>query len=86
MEVATGQGLRWLSPTTGGTTGLPKGAMLTHANLTAATSQHYETTRVEPPLLLEGVERTRARERILAFARELLVRRIDESCTGDDAV
>lgn len=43
---------------TGGTTGLPKGAILTHANLTAAASQYYETTQVEPPLLAEGVERT----------------------------
>ncbi len=43
---------------TGGTTGLPKGAMLTHANLTAATSQYGETTRVNPPLLDEGNERT----------------------------
>ena len=43
---------------TGGTTGLPKGAILTHANLTAATNQYYETTQVEPPLLAEGSERT----------------------------
>ncbi len=43
---------------TGGTTGLAKGAILTHANLMAATNQYYETTKVEPPLLLEGVERT----------------------------
>ena len=43
---------------TGGTTGLPKGAILTHANLTAATNQYYETTKVEPRLLFEGVERT----------------------------
>lgn len=43
---------------TGGTTGLPKGALLTHANLTAATNQYYETTKVTPPLLLEGTERT----------------------------
>ncbi len=42
---------------TGGTTGLPKGAILTHANLTAATNQYFETTKVTPPLLIEGVER-----------------------------
>jgi len=45
---------------TGGTTGLPKGAMLTHANLSTATSQYVETTHTEPPLLEDG------RERILA--------------------
>ncbi len=43
---------------TGGTTGLPKGAMLTHANLTAATSQYLETTKVDPPVLVAGEERT----------------------------
>jgi long-chain acyl-CoA synthetase len=43
---------------TGGTTGLPKGAMLTHGNLTAATSQFMETTKVEPPVLVPGEERT----------------------------
>jgi long-chain acyl-CoA synthetase len=42
---------------TGGTTGLPKGAILTHANLTAATSQILETTQTEPPVLLPGGER-----------------------------
>jgi long-chain acyl-CoA synthetase len=45
---------------TGGTTGLPKGAMLTHANLSSATEQYVETTRTQPQLLDEG------RERILA--------------------
>jgi long-chain acyl-CoA synthetase len=45
---------------TGGTTGLPKGAMLTHANLTAATSQCIETTRTIPPTLDEGKERVLA--------------------------
>jgi long-chain acyl-CoA synthetase len=45
---------------TGGTTGLPKGAMLTHGNLSAATNQCVETTRTEPPVLQAG------RERILA--------------------
>jgi long-chain acyl-CoA synthetase len=45
---------------TGGTTGLPKGAMLTHANLTAATSQCIETTRTDPPTLDEGKERVLA--------------------------
>src|SRR5947209_4193915 len=42
---------------TGGTTGLPKGAMLTHANLTAAMSQYMETTRLDPPVLIPGEER-----------------------------
>jgi long-chain acyl-CoA synthetase len=42
---------------TGGTTGLPKGAMLTHANLTAAMSQYIETTNIEPPVLAPGEER-----------------------------
>jgi long-chain acyl-CoA synthetase len=42
---------------TGGTTGLPKGAMLTHANLTAASQQYRETTKIEPPVLLLGQER-----------------------------
>jgi long-chain acyl-CoA synthetase len=42
---------------TGGTTGLPKGAMLTHANLSAATSQCIETTRGDPPVLAPGNER-----------------------------
>ena len=45
---------------TGGTTGLPKGAMLTHANLTAATGQCIETTRTDPPTLDEGKERVLA--------------------------
>jgi len=42
---------------TGGTTGLPKGAMLTHANLGAASAQYLESTKGEPPILDEGVER-----------------------------
>ena len=42
---------------TGGTTGLPKGAILTHANLTAATSQILETTQTDPPVLRPGQER-----------------------------
>jgi long-chain acyl-CoA synthetase len=42
---------------TGGTTGLPKGAMLTHANLSAATNQCLETTRGDPPVLAPGKER-----------------------------
>ena len=42
---------------TGGTTGLPKGAMLTHANLTTACSQIMETTNVTPRVLMEGRER-----------------------------
>jgi len=45
---------------TGGTTGLPKGAMLTHANLSSATAQYVETTQTQPRLVEEG------RERILA--------------------
>jgi len=45
---------------TGGTTGLPKGAMLTHANLSSATAPYAETTHTQPQLLDEG------RERILA--------------------
>ncbi|MGB3864302.1 MAG: long-chain fatty acid--CoA ligase [Xanthobacteraceae bacterium] len=45
---------------TGGTTGLPKGAMLTHANLSAATEQCLETTRSDPPVLDEGSERVLA--------------------------
>jgi long-chain acyl-CoA synthetase len=44
---------------TGGTTGLPKGAMLTHGNLTAACGQYMETaTRTDPPAIREGEERT----------------------------
>ena len=42
---------------TGGTTGLPKGAMLTHANLSSACAQYIESTRGHPPILDEGVER-----------------------------
>jgi long-chain acyl-CoA synthetase len=42
---------------TGGTTGLPKGAMLTHANLYAACLQYVESTRGVPPVLVEGEER-----------------------------
>jgi long-chain acyl-CoA synthetase len=42
---------------TGGTTGLPKGAMLTHANLTSASAQYYESTKGDPPILAEGTER-----------------------------
>jgi long-chain acyl-CoA synthetase len=42
---------------TGGTTGLPKGAMLTHANLRAAAEQYAQATRGSPPLLEEGRER-----------------------------
>jgi len=42
---------------TGGTTGLPKGAMLTHANLTSASAQYCESTRGDPPILGEGTER-----------------------------
>ena len=42
---------------TGGTTGLPKGAMLTHANLSSATAQYVATTQTQPQLLEEGRER-----------------------------
>ncbi|MES2105247.1 MAG: long-chain fatty acid--CoA ligase [Pseudomonadota bacterium] len=42
---------------TGGTTGLPKGAMLTHGNLTTACSQILETLNVQPKILHEGQER-----------------------------
>lgn len=42
---------------TGGTTGLPKGAMLTHANLSAASAQYVESIRGNPPVLEEGSER-----------------------------
>ncbi len=42
---------------TGGTTGLPKGAVLTHANLSAACAQYMETTRGDPRVLTEGEER-----------------------------
>jgi long-chain acyl-CoA synthetase len=42
---------------TGGTTGLPKGAMLTHANLTAACAQYVESTQGNPPVLDPASER-----------------------------
>jgi long-chain acyl-CoA synthetase len=42
---------------TGGTTGLPKGAMLTHANLSSACAQYLESTGGDPPILEEGRER-----------------------------
>ena len=42
---------------TGGTTGLPKGAMLTHANLTAACAQYIASTQGNPRVLTEGTER-----------------------------
>ena len=42
---------------TGGTTGLPKGAMLTHANLSAACGQYLESTRGTPSIVDEGEER-----------------------------
>jgi long-chain acyl-CoA synthetase len=41
---------------TGGTTGLPKGAMLTHANLTAACSQIHTINGGDPRVLEEGRE------------------------------
>jgi long-chain acyl-CoA synthetase len=45
---------------TGGTTGLPKGAMLTHANLTTACSQIMAIVNGEPKLLEEGCEKVLA--------------------------
>ena len=45
---------------TGGTTGLPKGAMLTHANLTAANAQYRQTLGAGERGLREGEERTLA--------------------------
>jgi long-chain acyl-CoA synthetase len=45
---------------TGGTTGLPKGAMLSHANLTTACSQIHAVTSGEPKVLEEGKERVMA--------------------------
>jgi long-chain acyl-CoA synthetase len=39
---------------TGGTTGLPKGAMLTHGNLSAACAQAWQTVSGNPPVLEEG--------------------------------
>lgn len=42
---------------TGGTTGFPKGAILTHANLTAATAQATHFTAMGGTLLQEGGER-----------------------------
>ena len=42
---------------TGGTTGLPKGAMLTHANLTSACAQYMATSQGNPRVLTEGAER-----------------------------
>ena len=45
---------------TGGTTGLPKGAMLTHGNLSSACAQAWETVSGTPPVLVEGEERVLA--------------------------
>ncbi|WP_394828217.1 long-chain fatty acid--CoA ligase [Pendulispora albinea] len=42
---------------TGGTSGQPKGAMLTHANLSVACNQYWTTARAEPRILQEGQER-----------------------------
>ena len=42
---------------TGGTTGLPKGAMLTHANLSSACEQVVITQSGTPPVLRMGTER-----------------------------
>jgi long-chain acyl-CoA synthetase len=43
---------------TGGTTGLPKGAMLTHENLSAASYQYWLSTQGEHRLVKDGEERT----------------------------
>ena len=45
---------------TGGTTGLPKGAMLTHANLSSACEQVVITQFGDPPVLAMGQERVLA--------------------------
>ena len=45
---------------TGGTTGLPKGAMLTHGNLSSACAQAWETVSGTPRVLVEGEERVLA--------------------------
>jgi long-chain acyl-CoA synthetase len=43
---------------TGGTTGLPKGAMLTHGNLTGASHALFATSdQTQPPILRSGAER-----------------------------
>ena len=42
---------------TGGTTGEPKGSMLTHGNLSAACAQYWESVCGTPPVLVEGAER-----------------------------
>jgi len=42
---------------TGGTTGAPKGAALTHGNISMAAAQCVETTRGEPRSMLPGEER-----------------------------
>ncbi len=43
---------------TGGTTGLPKGAMLTHANLSAASYQYWMSTQAAGSVVKDGEERT----------------------------
>ena len=43
---------------TGGTTGLPKGAMLTHGNLSAASYQYWISTQGEHRLIKDGEERS----------------------------
>ncbi|RZL88524.1 MAG: long-chain fatty acid--CoA ligase, partial [Variovorax sp.] len=45
---------------TGGTTGLPKGAMLTHGNLTAACGQYVESLTGDDPIVNLGEERVLA--------------------------
>ena len=63
---------------TGGTTGLPKGAMLTHANLTAACAQYTETTQSQPDPLKDGEERFLVR----AAARSTSTRSRSSCCSA----
>jgi long-chain acyl-CoA synthetase len=42
---------------TGGTTGLPKGAIITHGNLTSAANAMWLTAQTDPPILEQGRER-----------------------------
>jgi long-chain acyl-CoA synthetase len=42
---------------TGGTTGLPKGAIMTHGNLTSAANAMWQSSQTDPPVLRQGRER-----------------------------